>query len=624
MKIVDAVFDDQGTVATLASRTELMDLDEWKLAQARHSSYFSTYQLFFSHNSSHWHQVLPDTTPSHNVVRPSAGLQSRRFRLASNPSFPQPGQAPEVLQLYLQCLDRLDMLECRVHEEIQEIRSLFRNILDNCQSNVTMEDSGGCDSTVNSQAGLDGLNAITPFGYSHDRYFMPQPTPHASSGVVESLSENIEGSLLLDGTHGFANYVAPQHSMYSEGFPAFCDPRITESSFESEGVKSRLGFSLHGTIDSIYEPAAQPFQSVYLEEHVPSDSLVGPDAQLPISSGVIISEFKFCNGLCPIDPVIKESAAIKPTTGFGKQYRDGRQMNTLSAWIFSLSVLPKKWRKVQPETETSGATHLDVGSNDNERPVGLTVKVAKELAYATVQGSFGDVWKCMVSDKDNNVELDSKPDAIKKQQLSTKPMRVSPKITARNICALKWQSNGNQKEPASVFATYWNGLMDDFCKWKLLCHENILSLYGITYGFGPVPAIVFPWMTNGSLSTYLGRNYDSLSGTHKFGLLAAGLQYRIPRHLCIALSSPRLESDVYSFGCIPYQVSSGKQLYYNIRSDHQVVVAILNGVKPKCPDIPAIEDCHWNFIEQCWVELSQRPPIADVRDLMYHYRDAMC
>ncbi|KAG1908523.1 uncharacterized protein F5891DRAFT_1180043 [Suillus fuscotomentosus] len=45
-----------------------------------------------------------------------------------------------------------------------------------------------------------------------------------------------------------------------------------------------------------------------------------------------------------------------------------------------------------------------------------------------------------------------------KQQPSTKPMRVSPKITARNLCALEWQSNGNQKEPASVFATYWNGL----------------------------------------------------------------------------------------------------------------------------------------------------------------------
>ncbi|KAG2084655.1 hypothetical protein BD769DRAFT_1646209 [Suillus cothurnatus] len=56
------------------------------------------------------------------------------------------------------------------------------------------------------------------------------------------------------------------------------------------------------------------------------------------------------------------------------------------------------------------------------------------------------------------IAIDAKPDTIKKRQPSTKPMRVSTKITARNLCALNWQSNGHQKEPASVFASYWNGL----------------------------------------------------------------------------------------------------------------------------------------------------------------------
>ncbi|KAG1872833.1 kinase-like domain-containing protein [Suillus tomentosus] len=188
-------------------------------------------------------------------------------------------------------------------------------------------------------------------------------------------------------------------------------------------------------------------------------------------------------------------------------------------------------------------------------------------------------------------------------------------------------------------------------------------------------------MPNGSLSTYLDEHYDGLSAAHKFGLLAdvaAGLQYlhsnkmahadltgsnvlinsdgralldygflttcsdltwishirsnvrwAAPElfevsHAEDASSSPKLESDIYSFGCIAYQVLSGKRPYYNIRSDNQVVVAILKGVKPKRPDIAVIEDLHWNLIEQCWAELSQRPPIADVRDLICHYRDAMC
>ncbi|KAG1819727.1 uncharacterized protein BJ212DRAFT_1478964 [Suillus subaureus] len=54
--------------------------------------------------------------------------------------------------------------------------------------------------------------------------------------------------------------------------------------------------------------------------------------------------------------------------------------------------------------------------------------------------------------------IDLKADAIKKRQPSTKPMCVSPKIMAQNLCALEWQSNGHQKEPASVFTTYWNRL----------------------------------------------------------------------------------------------------------------------------------------------------------------------
>ncbi|KAG1829554.1 hypothetical protein DFJ58DRAFT_737272 [Suillus subalutaceus] len=54
--------------------------------------------------------------------------------------------------------------------------------------------------------------------------------------------------------------------------------------------------------------------------------------------------------------------------------------------------------------------------------------------------------------------IDSKAQPIKKQQLSTKPMCMSPKITAWNLCALDWQLNGHQKEPASIFAIFWNGL----------------------------------------------------------------------------------------------------------------------------------------------------------------------
>ncbi|KAG2077923.1 hypothetical protein BDR04DRAFT_1147638 [Suillus decipiens] len=69
-------------------------------------------------------------------------------------------------------------------------------------------------------------------------------------------------------------------------------------------------------------------------------------------------------------------------------------------WLFS--VLPKKWWKVQPETKVSSSTRLDV---DDGHLAGLTAKVVKEPTHAIAQGSFGDAWKCRLSEKDNNAEV---------------------------------------------------------------------------------------------------------------------------------------------------------------------------------------------------------------------------
>ncbi|KAG1778285.1 hypothetical protein EV702DRAFT_1267821 [Suillus placidus] len=57
-----------------------------------------------------------------------------------------------TVQSWLEYIDKLDH---RVHDEIQETRSRLLELLDNCQSDVTMGDSGGYDSTVDSQAELD-------------------------------------------------------------------------------------------------------------------------------------------------------------------------------------------------------------------------------------------------------------------------------------------------------------------------------------------------------------------------------------------------------------------------------------------------------------------------------------
>jgi serine/threonine protein kinase len=43
--------------------------------------------------------------------------------------------------------------------------------------------------------------------------------------------------------------------------------------------------------------------------------------------------------------------------------------------------------------------------------------------------------------------------------------------------------------------------------WITLKHQNILTFNGVIDGFGPLPALVSPWMENGSLDSYLKQGY---------------------------------------------------------------------------------------------------------------------
>ncbi|KAG1846995.1 hypothetical protein DFJ58DRAFT_730322 [Suillus subalutaceus] len=46
------------------------------------------------------------------------------------------------------------------------------------------------------------------------------------------------------------------------------------------------------------------------------------------------------------------------------------------------------------------------------------------------------------------------PAKKKARRPSVKPMCIGTKVTPRNLCALDWQANGHQREPASAFALY--------------------------------------------------------------------------------------------------------------------------------------------------------------------------
>ncbi|KAG1835507.1 hypothetical protein EV424DRAFT_6053 [Suillus variegatus] len=227
-----------------------------------------------------------DSLRAHHRNRHEFTLKPSRSTL-QDLSSSWPEQAPDQRRPLLQsCLQLLEGLERRVPEEIQEIqeiRSLIMDILNNNQSDVTSENSGVCDSTVDSQGGLDSLNAIPPFVSSHDRYLVSQPASHETFGVTGSLLEGTgspQGRLSYSARSSADYATQAQHSMYSEAFLVFCDPHVTEPS--SADVDAPLELSLCDTSDSVYEHCVQPFQGIYSEEQVALNSSGGSDAQLSI------------------------------------------------------------------------------------------------------------------------------------------------------------------------------------------------------------------------------------------------------------------------------------------------------------------------------------------------------
>jgi hypothetical protein len=72
-------------------------------------------------------------------------------------------------------------------------------------------------------------------------------------------------------------------------------------------------------------------------------------------------------------------------------------------------------------------------------------------------------------------------------------------------------------------------LLRDYHARKQLQHENLLPLLGFSYEFGPLPAIVSPWMHNGSLTTYLGKNFTELTSVRKFQIVSYFLNRKYPR-----------------------------------------------------------------------------------------------
>ncbi|KAH0828953.1 hypothetical protein J3R83DRAFT_2382 [Lanmaoa asiatica] len=72
------------------------------------------------------------------------------------------------------------------------------------------------------------------------------------------------------------------------------------------------------------------------------------------------------------------------------------------------------------------------------------------------------------------------------------------------------------------------------------------------------------------------------------------------------------KSDIYSLGCISLQVLSGKKPWSEFQRDASVLLSLVQGHQPGRPKSREIDDEHWDFIQQCWMSIQDRPAAEDI------------
>ncbi|KAG2071008.1 kinase-like protein [Suillus decipiens] len=274
----------------------------------------------------------------------------------------------------------------------------------------------------------------------------------------------------------------------------------------------------------------------------------------------------------------------------------------------------------------------------------LTNQITRKDPYPQEGGAFGTVWRCILRTDSTEIEV------------AVKTLRVH---------------SNRRKE----------NMYQELIIWRRLHHENIVPLLGIASGFGPDNSIsmVSTWFTNGTLTSYLASQHDTLHRRQRFELLrdiAAGLQYlhasqvvhgdlsgnnvlingqgkacltdfglstasggfqgtsyfgQAGRHGAIRWVAPEIivgagqhstfDSDVYSFGSIMLQVLSGEVPWSEVAAEHVIVQKLTNGQVPRRP--PPVSRTHWAFIRKCWspiprnaVRPSSRPSASEIVDFL--------
>ncbi|OJA09211.1 hypothetical protein AZE42_00662 [Rhizopogon vesiculosus] len=296
----------------------------------------------------------------------------------------------------------------------------------------------------------------------------------------------------------------------------------------------------------------------------------------------------------------------------------------------------------------------------------LTGKLENIPPYPTASGGYGDIWKCDLKKDGTVVKVAAK--ALRRRDASddalTKALKRGKRelgvwMKLRHAHVLPLYGVANEFGPGyTVMVCPWleNGTVTNFIAVHDLSVSHRLQLIsdvadGLCYRkdsysdqyltLKPITEVHSKYIVHGDLT---GANI-LVCAQGRAHLADFGLSIILEEHDMVSHSvtgaarwaAPELftlfeneapgnflslQSDMYSFGSIMFQILSGVIPYHKFKDNH-VITAITRGIKPPRPQDPHISDQHWNFIQKCWLPLESKHLRPSARDA-YNFLQYEC
>ncbi|KAK1224861.1 hypothetical protein PQX77_012211 [Marasmius sp. AFHP31] len=277
---------------------------------------------------------------------------------------------------------------------------------------------------------------------------------------------------------------------------------------------------------------------------------------------------------------------------------------------------------------------LRLSKNSSLHPTCLSIKNVKKLGkHPVAAGGFGDVWKGTIGDS-------SKPVCLK---------------------VMKVYLNSDLEKLSIAY-------IREAILWRQMAHPNLLPFLGIhQLEDAQELCLISPWMEKGNLVEFLKATergdidhytlvYDVASGLaylhskkivhgdlkgvnilitdslraciadfglsriekHGLGLTTSGarptgtMRWQAPELL--HGERPSLESDVYSFACVCYEIFTGLRPFPELPNITGVILAVAQGKYPTRPqEASELSDAMWILMTECWnTTPSSRPTASQI------------